>query len=212
MKLLYISANPKTIDTSYSKQVAESFLHNWQQHHPTGTIERLELFSTDVQEIDADILSAWGKRATNTSLTEVEQQKISKMDKVLEQFLAADVYVFASPMWNFLFPARLKNYLDNVVIAGKTFRYTATGPEGLVTERKAVHIQSTGGVYSGTHLNTADAHLKQVLSFIGIEDVTTLAIEGVNQYPEQVDSILEKAHEEAEGLAKSLFVEGFAKL
>ncbi len=82
------------------------------------------------------------------ALTEAQQQKVAAMNTNLETFMNADRYVFVTPMWNFSYPPVVKAYLDNVAIAGKTFKYTENGPVGLLEGKKALHIQATGGVYS----------------------------------------------------------------
>lgn len=68
--------------------------------------------------------------------TKEEQQKVDRFSEILEEFLSADKYVFVSPMWNLSFPPVLKAYIDAISIAGKTFKYTAEGPQGLLTDKK----------------------------------------------------------------------------
>ncbi|PNB70901.1 FMN-dependent NADH-azoreductase, partial [Pseudomonas sp. FW305-BF6] len=67
---------------------------------------------------------------------------------IVTQFVEADKYVFVTPMWNFSFPPVMKSYIDAVCVAGKTFKYTENGPQGLLGGKKALHIQASGGVYS----------------------------------------------------------------
>lgn len=86
------------------------------------------------------------------------------MNTNLETFMHADRYVFVTPMWNFSYPSVVKAYLDNLAIAGKTFKYTENGPVGLLEGKKALHIQATGGVYSEGPYAAVDFgrnHLKQ---------------------------------------------------
>ncbi|MCC5892833.1 FMN-dependent NADH-azoreductase [Exiguobacterium sp.] len=203
-KVLYVSANPKPTELSYSKQVAETFMTTLKEENASLDIEAIELYDVDVQEIDGDVLSAWGKFASGEALTDVEAQKVATMNGMLEKFMAADVYVFATPMWNFFFPARMKMFLDSVLTAGKTFRYTEQGPVGLLENKQAIHIQGTGGIYTGTDLNFADAYLRQALAFVGVTDVTTLAVEGMNQFPDKIEEIVADAKAKAETLAKEV--------
>ncbi len=203
-KVLYVSANPKPTELSYSKQVAETFVSTLQSENPSIEVEAIELYDVDVQEIDGDVLSAWGKFASGEALTDVEAKKVGIMSDMLEKFMEADLYVFATPMWNFFFPARMKMFLDSVLMAGKTFRYTEQGPVGLLENKQAIHIQGTGGIYTGTDLNFADAYLRQALAFVGVSEVTTVAVEGMNQYPDKIEEIVADAKAKAEALAKEV--------
>lgn len=203
-KVLYVSANPKPTELSYSKQVAEAFVSSLQEKNPAIDVEAIELYDVDVQEIDGDVLSAWGKFAAGETLTDVEAKKVSTMNGMLEKFMEADLYVFATPMWNFFFPARMKMFIDSVLMAGKTFRYTEQGPVGLLENKQAVHIQGTGGIYTGTDLNFADAYLRQALAFVGVTDVTSIPVEGVSQFPDKVDQIVADAKAKAEEVATEI--------
>ncbi len=104
------------------------------------------IYSTlQYQTIDADVFAAWGKFAAGEgfeALTEVQQQKIAAMNTNLETFMNADRYVFVTPMWNFSYPPVVKAYLDNVAIAGKTFKYTENGPVGLLEGKKSTSHSS----------------------------------------------------------------------
>jgi len=196
-KLLYVTANPKSTEHSFSLQAGEAFLESYKAANPNAEIEVVDLYSEQVQEIDADVLSAWGKFATGEELSEVELAKVGIMSAHLEKYMAADEYVFVTPMWNFSFPARLKMFLDSVLLAGKTFAYTAEGPKGLMEGKKALHIQATGGVYTGTGLNFGDDYLRQALAFTGVTDYDALFIEGMAMFPEKAEEIKQ------EGLAKA---------
>ncbi|MFP3821738.1 NAD(P)H-dependent oxidoreductase, partial [Bacillus sp. SIMBA_008] len=82
------------------------------------------------------------------TLSAEEQAKVARLNELSDQFVSADKYVFVSPLWNFSFPPVLKAYIDSVAVAGKTFKYTEQGPVGLLTDKKALHIQARGGYYS----------------------------------------------------------------
>ncbi|MES9673386.1 NAD(P)H-dependent oxidoreductase, partial [Bacillus pseudomycoides] len=158
--------------------------------------------------IDAEVFAAWGKFAAGEgfeTLSESQQQKIAAMNTNLETFMNADRYVFVTPMWNFSYPPVVKAYLDNLSIAGKTFKYTENGPVGLLEGKKVLHIQATGGVYSEGPYAAMDfgrKHLNAVLGFMGISDVDYLAVEGMNANPEKAPEIKEAAIANARELAK----------
>ncbi|MGA9226445.1 MAG: NAD(P)H-dependent oxidoreductase, partial [Mesobacillus sp.] len=134
-----------------------------------------------------------------------EKQKVSSINQLTDQFVAADKYVFVTPMWNLSFPPKLKSYIDNIAIAGKTFKYTAEGPVGLLTDKKAVHIQARGGVYSegpAKALEFGDSYLRAILGFMGVPEIETIAVEGMAATPDQAADIKQKAIDRAKEFAK----------
>ncbi len=107
--------------------------------------------------------------------------------------LAADVIVIGAPMYNFNISAHLKNWIDAIVRPGVTFRYTETGPVGLVSG-KTVHIALTrGGVYRGTPADIPVQYLTQVFAFIGVTDVQFVYAEGMSRGPDMVDKAFRDA-------------------
>lgn len=105
-------------------------------------------------------------------------------NEVLEEFLAADVIVIGAPMYNFSIPSALKAWIDRVAVAGKTFRYTANGPEGLAGGKRVIIASSRGGFYgegtAGQPLDFQEPYLRAVLGFLGITDIEFVRAEGVN--------------------------------
>jgi FMN-dependent NADH-azoreductase len=199
-KLLVVQGNPKKVEESFSLRVADAFVAAYKESNPTAVVETVNLFATEVPEIDADVLSAWGKLAGGvefTSLTADEQAKVGQMGQLLNQFVEADKIVFATPMFNFTFPGRVKSYLDTLCVAGTTFKYTENGPVGLLEGKKVVHIHGTGGIYSNTNMAYGDAYLRQIMAFIGIKDVETIFVEGTAAMPEKAPEIEAAATEKA---------------
>ncbi|MEW9051272.1 MAG: NAD(P)H-dependent oxidoreductase [Neobacillus sp.] len=210
-KLLYISANPKGIEKSKGMQIGEAFLESFQQERSDVDITKIDLFSFDIAHMDADLVFARGKLAgygyTLDQLSEVEREKILKMHALADEFIQYDYYVFVSPMWNLNSPAILKAFLDNLFISGKTFAHTANGPKGLLSGKKAIHIQTRGGQYTGTpfeEMESGDRYLKIALRFLGIEVMDTVVAEGFDLNPQRVPEILAAAKEEAKLAAKEL--------
>ncbi|WP_167578598.1 FMN-dependent NADH-azoreductase [Jeotgalibacillus proteolyticus] len=203
MKILYINANPRN-KKSVSEELADVFVTQLKDLESNAQLEYVHLYETELQEIDEEVLASWGKKRSGEPLTESETHKVKVMDDVLEQFLAADVYVFVTPFWNLLFPPRLKTYIDSLCIPGRTFRYTAGGQEGLVEGKRAVHIQAVGGVYKGTGLNFSEDYLREIMRFLGIKEYDSVICEGMSQYPDMADKILQESKEEASQLAHKL--------
>ncbi|MFC7440896.1 FMN-dependent NADH-azoreductase [Laceyella putida] len=203
-KVLYITANPKAENESFSLKLGKGFLEKYQEVNPQDEIVHLDLYQIDLPYIDADVFSGWGKLAKGEGLSEEEQRKVSRIAELTDQFVAADKYVFVTPMWNFLFPPRLKTYIDTICVAGKTFKYTEQGPVGLLDGKKAVHLHASGGVYShgpAQELGFADRYLRAVLNFIGITDVQTVVAEGMAAQPDRAEQILQEAIAKAQDTA-----------
>lgn len=194
-KVLYITANPKSKENSYSLSVGNTFIDAYKKANPKDEIVTVDLYKIEVPLIDEVVFSAWGKLGEGLSfeqLTSEEQNKITAMNNLLEQFISADKYVFVTPLWNFTVPPKMKAYLDNICIAGKTFKYTENGPVGLLTDKKAVHIQARGGVYSSgaaADLEMGDKYINTILSFIGINNKESIIVEGVNAAPDRAEEI-----------------------
>jgi FMN-dependent NADH-azoreductase len=208
-KVLYITANPKSKEDSYSLSVGSTFIDAYKKTNPNDEIVTLDLYKMEVPLIDEIVFSAWGKFAqgqTFEQLTSEEQDKIATMNNILEQFLSADKYVFVTPLWNFTVPPKMKAYLDNICIAGKTFKYTENGPVGLLTDKKAVHIQARGGVYSSgpaADFEMGDKYINTILNFIGITDKQSIIVEGVSATPDKAEEIKSGALTRAEEVAKN---------
>lgn len=208
-KVLYITANPKATAYSYSLSVGEEFLNAYRSANPQDEIIELDLYKEDIPNIDADVFNGWGKLQNGEAfdaLSAQEQAKVARINQLTEQFVSADKYVFVTPMWNFGFPPKMKSYIDTFCIAGKTFRYTAEGPIGLMAGKSAVHIHARGGIYSEgpmKGIEFADSFLRQVLGFVGITDVESVIVEGMNQLPAEAETIKNKAIDEAKRVAKA---------
>ena len=123
---------------------------------------------------------------------------------VLDEFLAAETVVIGAPMYNFTLPSQLKAWLDRILIAGKTFRYTANGPEGLAGGRRVIVALARGGIYSegspAAALEHLETYLRGVFNFIGIEP-EFVAADGLNVSPEQKEAAVAAALGETVRLA-----------
>src|SRR5690242_10086079 len=187
--LLYVTCNLKPAELSRSLSVGKEFLDEYLWRNPDDEVHFLDLYRDNIQRIDADVLSGWGKLRSGesfASLSADEQRKISRIGKHADQFIAADKYVFVTPMFNLGFPAEFKMYIDAVCVAGKTFAYTPTGPVGLLKDqrRKYLHIHSSGGFHYGKDEDHSVPYLKSVMGFMGVEDFEAIVVEGVDAMPD----------------------------
>ncbi|MBU8914573.1 NAD(P)H-dependent oxidoreductase [Bacillus sp. FJAT-29953] len=211
-KLLYITANPK-IDSKHSKgaQIGEVFLEEFKKIQPDVEIEHMHLYSMDIPEIDMDLLYGRAKLSfmgyTKDQLSEDERTKLEKMHALAERFIAADYYVFVTPIWNLGAPPILKSFMDCMFLHGKTFTNTEAGPKGLLTGRKALHIQTRGGIYSTgpmVEFEMGDRYLRKALEFLGFELMDTVYAEGLDHYPKQIPEIMAAAKEKAADAAREM--------
>lgn len=202
--VLLVKGHPLTSASSFSIKGLEAFKAAYTAANPTDTITVLDIFTDNVPEIYADIASAFNTLAAGEAfdtLTPEQQAKTARFGELTEQFLAADKIVIANPLWNLHIPTRLKAWNNTINVAGKTFKYTAEGPVGLATGKKVLHIQANGGVYGGNDF--ASVYINGVLNFIGIDDITSVYIEGHAYAPEQADAILSDAVAKIETIAKT---------
>lgn len=156
--LLYITAHPGNPEASYSLAAGEQFVQAYRESHPQDEVIHVDLYRRNIPYIDADVLEAWGKLQTGgtfNQLTVEQQQKVTQLNELLEEFVTADKYVFVTPMWNFSYPPVMKAYIDSFCVRAKTFKYTENGPVGLLKNKK----RSTSKLVA--------ACTPQVLSLIG---------------------------------------------
>ena len=168
---------------SVSRKLASKFADSWQKLHPAGKV-----IARDLTLLDLPAVNGFWVGAAYTSAearTPEQNQALATSDTLIADLQQADEYVFGVPMHNFGIPSTLKLWIDQIVRVGKTFSYTANGPVGLLTGKKATLLIASGGVYSpGSAMASIDfvsPYLKTVFRCIGISDVNIIAAEGTAQ-------------------------------
>jgi FMN-dependent NADH-azoreductase len=179
-KLLYIQASPRD-GRSRSIQVAQAFLEAYRKANPRDQIETIDLFERDLPTFDGAVIESkyvvlHGEKPTG------EQAKAWRaVEELIAEFVSADKYLLAVPMWNFGVPYRLKQYIDNLVQPGYTFAVTPDGNyEGLVLGKRAMLAYARGGDYHDADPTAADfqrRYMETILGFIGITDVRSVVVE-----------------------------------
>ncbi|MFZ5642248.1 MAG: FMN-dependent NADH-azoreductase [Bacillota bacterium] len=206
--VLFVTANPKPLDQSFSLSAAREFLEVYRRESPGDQIIEIDLYKTDIPYVDLDVLNGWGKLQQGAgfeTLTSEEKSKIGRISQMTDQFVAADKYIFVTPLWNLSIPPKMKAYIDTIVVAGKTFNYTEQGPVGLLKNKRAVHIQARGGVYSegpAREFEFGDRYIRAILTFLGVESVESLIIEGMAYMPDKAEEIKSKAMDRAREMAR----------
>jgi FMN-dependent NADH-azoreductase len=192
MKLLHIDAGI-TGDASVSRQISRSLVDNLTQALPGLEVAHRDLASDPIPHLDG---AGLGGLADND---------------VLKEFLSADVIVIGAPMYNFGVPSQLKAWIDRIAVAGKTFRYTANGPQGLAGGKTVIVASARGGLYAETpmaDLDFQERYLRTVFGFLGVDEVTFVRAEGVAISPEHRQAALQgalaRAPETAAALAPAL--------
>lgn len=208
-KLLIINAHPEVHSTSsFSLNVFHSFLKAYkEQHAQDEVIEQIDLYKDIIPMVDHTVLSAWGKLEKGEALTSQEQAVTERMGEVLKQFKSANKYIIVTPVHNFNVPSKLKDYMDNILIARETFKYTDTGAAGLLTDgRSVLVIQGSGAIYTNddwyTEVEFTHKYLKSMFNFIGIEDYQIIRAQGTSIVDK--DEVLQQAYKEADEAAAAL--------
>ena len=163
---------------SFSRQLTQQFVSQWQAAHPADKVVVRDLALNPVPHLDANLLGGWMKPEAQRNAD--EQASLQRSNELTDELLAADILVMAAPMYNFAIPSTLKAWLDHVLRAGVTFKYTETGPQGLLTGKQAYVLTARGGLYAGSTTDHQEPYLRQVMAFIGIHDVTFIHAEGMN--------------------------------
>lgn len=207
-KVLYITAHPHDDAQSYSMAVGKTFIDTYKEANPNDEVTHLDLYKENIPELDVDVFSGWGKLRSGSdfdALSTDEKAKVGRLAELCDQFISYEKYVFVTPLWNFSFPPVMKAYLDAVSVAGKTFKYTEQGPVGLLSDKKALHIQARGGIYSegpAAALEMGHRYLDIVMKFYGINTLEGLFVEGHNAFPDRAEEIKQDAIARAKDLAQ----------
>ncbi|PDZ50071.1 FMN-dependent NADH-azoreductase [Bacillus sp. AFS094611] len=208
-KTLIINAHPKVDDpSSVSIKVLNHFLVSYKELIPNNeTIEQINLYDDVVPMIDKTVLSAWEKQGNGQKLTDEEQKVTERMSEILQQFKSANTYVIVLPLHNFNIPSKLKDYMDNIMIARETFKYTETGSVGLLKDgRRMLVIQASGGIYTNddwyTEVEYSHKYLKAMFNFLGIEDYQIVRAQGTAVL--DPNEVLQNVYKEVEEVASRL--------
>jgi FMN-dependent NADH-azoreductase len=174
-----------------SSRLAQQFVDEWRGSHPNGRVVVRDIGGEPIPHLTADRFQAFlAKPEEHTA----EQRSVTQFsDGLIEELRQADVIVLGLPMYNFGVPSSLKAYFDHIARAGVTFSYTAQGPQGLLTGKKAYVVAARGGLYSGTPLDTQTAYVRDFLRFIGIDDVEFVYAEGLAMGEDAKTAALAKA-------------------
>jgi FMN-dependent NADH-azoreductase len=166
---------------------------------PNDRLIQRDLAGDPVPHLTAQRFSAF---TTAEAERTAEQREVAAYsDRLIDELRAADVVVLGLPMYNFGVPSSLKAYFDHVARAGVTFRYTAQGPQGLLTGKKGYVLATRGGFYRGTSRDSQSSYVRDFFAFLGIDDVEFIYAEGLAVSPDKRDTALDAANSSIAQLA-----------
>lgn len=164
-------------DGSQSSRLADYFVEQLRAAEPAANIRERDLAAEPLPQLDGELVAAL--RGPTADLNERQQRVRALSDGLISELKEQDVLVLTAPMYNFNIPTQLKNYFDLIARAGETFRYTESGPRGLVRGVRAVVISSRGGLHKGQSTDLITPYLTTFLNFIGIEEIEFVYAEGL---------------------------------
>lgn len=174
--ILYITTSIRSADESISRGLGRDLVQRLAAGPDTKVTTR-DLSANDIPYVSAERFAA---NLTPAAQRTPEQAELAAYaDELISELQAADTIVIASPVYNFSVPATLKAWADLVARAGTTFKYTETGPEGLLAGRRAYIAIASGGTPLGSEIDFMSSWLEHFLGFLGIEVVETVAADGL---------------------------------
>lgn len=186
-------------DASQSSRLADEFVTAWRARHADASVIVRDVGRDTVPHLDGERFGAFVTDAA--ARTAAQNEVVAFSDALIDELRRADVIVLGLPMYNFGIPSTLKAYFDHVARAGVTFRYTASGPEGLLKGKKAYVFATRGGRYAGTAFDTQTDYVRNFLGFIGISEVEFVYAEGLNMGDDSRNSSLAAAQSEVARIA-----------
>lgn len=180
MTQILVIESSANLASSVSRDLTQAFLAGYKTAHPDVSVVTRDLATDPVPHLGVDLIGGFFGKPED--LTATQKSAIAVSDTLIDEVEASDIIAIGAPMYNFSIPSTLKAWIDHILRAGRTFRYGANGPEGLVSGKKVVLFLASGGVYSEGPYKPYDfqeTYLRGVLGFIGLTDVTVVRAEGL---------------------------------
>ncbi|GAA3919341.1 FMN-dependent NADH-azoreductase [Luteimonas lutimaris] len=180
MKLLHIDSSALGANSA-SRELSAAIVARWQAQVPGLSIE--------YRDLDADPLP----HLDGATLAGADTGAAAESERVLQQFLDADIVVLGAPMYNFSIPSTLKAWIDRIAVAGRTFRYTADGPEGLAGNKQVIVASARGGLHGDGPSDFQEPYLRFLFGFLGITGLQFVRAEGLGLSPQHRSEALAAA-------------------
>lgn len=183
-------------DHGNSSALSNEFVQNWLAKHPNGKVVVRDLAKKPIPHLDSTVVSAFFTPAE--SRTAEQQTLVDFSDSLIAELNTADAVVIGVPLYNFGVPSTLKAYFDQLARAGVTFKYTETGPVGLLQDKPVHIVAARGGFYAGSPADTQTVFLSTFLNFLGLKSVNYIYAEGLNLGDDSKTKALSNAREQIE--------------
>lgn len=204
MTKVLIIDSAATGDASVSRKLTAELSERLSERSPAIHIVRRDIGASPIPHLTAETVGAVRGGPADT---DAARDALALADALVAELKEADLIVLGAPMYNFGMPSTLKAWFDHVLRARITFRYTDEGkPQGLLTGKKAIAIETRGGLYSegpAAAMDSQEPHIRTMLGFIGIEDVTFVRAEKLGFGPDAAAAAIAEAIEQLDGLAES---------
>jgi len=201
MQLLHLDSSALGA-ASVSRQLTAEIVARQKALHPDIAVTYRDLAADPALHLTGAHMAA---RMGATSDDATINADLVKGNAYMDELFAADILVIGAPMYNLSIPTPLKAWIDRVAVAGKTFQYTATGPQGLLKGKKAFIASARGGVYSAgspaAALEHQESYLIGLLAFLGVTDVKVVRAEGIAFGPQARDAAIAQALQDIEAIA-----------
>lgn len=180
MKLLHLDSSALGT-ASVSRELTAAVVEAQLRVAPGATVAYRDLAASPPDHLSHELAQVV-KFQKGEDLSERQKAERALTDELVEEFLAADVIVIGAPMYNFSVPSQLKAWMDRIAQAGRTFRYTEEGPEGLASGKRVIVVSSRGGLYADTPIEAMmdhqEAYLRAFMGFLGITEISVVRAEG----------------------------------
>lgn len=211
MNVLVVKANNRPASDAVSSKMYEAFMEAVKDAKDLN-ITTYDVFEEDTPYFGQDLFNAFGKMQNGGELTDVESRILAAKQKAMDVLKAADVVVFAFPLWNLTIPAKLQTFIDYVYASGFAFKYDAQGNMvSLMTDKKAIFLNARGGFYSTPQtapLEMSVNYMRNVFGGVfGMEIIGEVIIEGHNASPGQAGEIIEAGLRQVTEVANKLILQ-----
>jgi FMN-dependent NADH-azoreductase len=186
-------------ERSITNQLVDSYLAAVTAHDPGAQVAQRDLDRDPVPHVTSETLAGIGRPAPETASSQSSREL---SDTLIAELVGADTLIIGLPMYNFGMPSTLKSWFDHVLRAGVTFQYTANGPEGLVTNTRAVILAARAGAYADAGPDFQLGHVRTLLNFMGITDIEVVLAEGLAFGEAAAGAAIAAAHEAIDKLVK----------
>jgi len=204
MKVLLVRANNRPASDAVSSAMYETFAANLKG----AEVSTFDVFAEDMPYFGQDFFNAFGRAQAGT-LTDEDKRLLAAKQKAMDAVTAADVVVFAFPLWNLTIPAALQTFIDYIYQSGYSFKYNEQGQlVPLLTHKKVILLNARGGIYSTPEAQPLEMslnYMRNVLNgMFGMEIIDEVVIEGHNANPAQRDAIIAEGLERVKAAAEKL--------